>query len=271
MQRNKNDPQKAIETAKSLIESQDFTEEMTITQWLFRLNLETFAPGFLKENLHRVNELKGVSSGDLGKFGITKEGDKKRIMNMITGEESCKKGFMLMSHGSMRALLSLFLKDNHEIERIVALIPENYITEFHLRDIFEQQNTKSCEKKVKEMLERVEAFYTKKKLPKTIEKKRVFPKETPSEMLERLGLQKYVEKFIEHDVLEPEIFFQLDEGALQEIEVSNYGLRKKLVKEIESVNEKWQEELNMGDQQDGQEFIVEKVEQILKKSTSIQY
>ena len=123
--RNKNDPKKAVETAKSLIETNEFTNEMSIAQWLFRLNLDEFTDGFLKENMRRVINLKGISEGDLEKFGLKKAGDKKRIMNMIKGDDMSKKAFGYMSHQSIRALLGLFVKDSKEIESIVHLIPEN--------------------------------------------------------------------------------------------------------------------------------------------------
>ena len=95
---------------------------MSILHWLFRLNLEEFAPGFIKENIRRVIDLKGISEGNLEKFGVAKKGDQKRIMSMITGEDSAKKGFSYMSHQSMRSFLSLFLKNTKEIEALVSLI-----------------------------------------------------------------------------------------------------------------------------------------------------
>ena len=75
--RNKGDPERCLMTAGSLIENIEFTNEMSITCWLSRLNLDEFASGFLKEHIRRVMDLKGINEGNLEKFGIKKAGDKK--------------------------------------------------------------------------------------------------------------------------------------------------------------------------------------------------
>lgn len=183
--RNKSDPKKALENAQRVIESIDFSSEMSITSWLFRLNLEEFSEGFLKENISTVEDLKGISESDLTKFGISKSGDKKRIMNVINGEDSAKKAFELMSHQSIRAFLGILIKDPKEVESIVKMIPEGYLTEFHLRDVFEKELNKGIEQRAKEMMEKVRMFYSGQKLKKKEEKKKKYPKESPEEILNR--------------------------------------------------------------------------------------
>ena len=174
-----------------------------------------------------------------------------------------------MSHQSIRSLLSLLLKDSKEIENFVKLIPEGKVTEFQLRDIFEKDLYKSYELKVKELLERLHHLEQGKKPKKTIKLPARYPKETPLEVLERLGMQKYIPKFIENDVIENEFFYKLDIDTLDgEIGVDNIGLRKILMKEIETVNKKNENEEWLLEEA---LFKAESLKNVLKKSSSIQY
>ena len=46
---------------------------------------------------------------------------------------------LVSKSSSIRSLLNLYLKDSQEIESLVNLIPENLITEYHLRDVFNEE------------------------------------------------------------------------------------------------------------------------------------
>lgn len=155
--RNKNDYMKALETVKELIETNEFSDDMSISTWLFRLGVEKYSPGFLKEHIFRVGDLKGIEEGDLEKFEVKKAGHKKRIMAMIKGEDASKKAFQFMSKHSIRSFISLFLREGRKIEQLVSVIPENKVTEYHLKDIF-YKNRVNLEKKVQDLLLRVDAF-----------------------------------------------------------------------------------------------------------------
>ena len=243
---------------------------MSVSHWLFRLNLEQFTPGFIKENIKRVIDLKEISDGDLEKFGVKKEGDKKRIMNMLKGDDASKKGFNYMKHQSMRSFLSLFLKDQKEIESLVSSIPEDSITEFHLRDVFEKNLNQKYKEKADDMLSKGRTFMGKKKVRKTVDAPKKYPKETPIQILERLKMEKYIPNFIENDVLDPECFYKLEMGNLKgELKIDS--LRKVLIKENENFNKKGVEgeDIELGGPLE--ELIVEQIQNALKKSTSIKY
>lgn len=189
---------------------------------------------------------------------------------MLTGDEQSKKAFGYMSHQSIRSFLCLFLRNSKEIEELVKIIPDNQITEYHLRDIFEKNNGESYETKLKSLIQRIDNFLANKKQRKDVLKKR-YPKETPIKILEDLGMQSYIEKFKEHDVLESEFFYQLTEGNLKgELGVESFGLRKEFMKKITELTKKTEEE---EEEMIGavEELIVEKVQNALKKSGSIQY
>lgn len=246
----------------------EFTNEMSIANWLFRLNLEQFTEGFLNENISTVADLSDISESDLEKFSLKKAGDKKRILNMINGDEFSKKAFEYMSHQSMRSFLGFFIKNSKEIEGFIKLIPENYITEFHLRDIFEKDFNKSFETKARDLLEKVQLFHSGKKIKKTKkEEVKKYPKESPTEILERLKLEEFIPKFKEQGVLEQEFFYKLNEGLMTGLGITSYGMKKLLMKEIDEFNKK---EVNEEDNIE-KEVSLKKIQRVLLKTKSIQY
>lgn len=69
---------------------------MSINEWLRRLNMHQFAPKFKKDGgVKRVMDLKYIGEGDLQGYGIEALTDRKRIMDMIQGEENTKMLFAL--------------------------------------------------------------------------------------------------------------------------------------------------------------------------------
>ena len=241
--RHKNEPHKAIENTGDLIEINEYTNEMSIKDWLFRLNLEIFAEEFVKENIWRVGDLKGMNEGGLDKYGVKKLGDQKRIVNMLKGDEMAKKAFGFMSKPSIRSLMNLYLNDPKQVEELVQSIPENTVTEFHLSDVFDDETRGTLQKKIKEMVNRVENFKKAGKIEKPVEKKKKYPKETPEEILNRLGMEKNVETFIKNDALNPEIFYGLTSDDLERnFQVELVGKRMKLMKVINEFNAKEEDE-----------------------------
>lgn len=78
----------AIENAKSLLDADYQIKDMTIGEWLRRLNMEQYAPKFRKEaGVKRRSDLKYVGEGELMAYGMTALTDRKRVMNMISGNE----------------------------------------------------------------------------------------------------------------------------------------------------------------------------------------
>lgn len=61
---------------------------MSIYEWLRRLNMHKYAHKFRKEGgVKRVCDLRHIGEGDLSCYGMTALTDRKRIMNMMMGEE----------------------------------------------------------------------------------------------------------------------------------------------------------------------------------------
>ena len=242
---------------------------MNIKEWLFRLNLDEFVNEFLKENILKASDMKGINESQLVKFGVKKKGDQKRIIDMIKGDDLSKKAFSLMSHQSIRSFLWLYMNNIKEIEAVVQLIPENCITEFHLRDIFERNGKKNLENDINDFIQRIKNSSQNQKVKKSETSTKKYPKETPTQILERLKLESFIEKFKENKVLDAEYFYELNEGELAVIGIESYGMRKLLMKEIDNFNKKSQEVEIEGSQI--HELLNERVQNILKKSGSIQY
>ena len=233
LHRNKSNVKKAIETADTLIGPKDFVSKMNISNWLFRLNLIEYASNFLKENITTVSDLKEISEKNLEKIGIKKSGDRQRILNMIKNDEDHQRAFEFMPHQSIQSFLGFYLKNSKKIENFLKIIPEEKITEFHLRDVFEKNCDKNVEEKINEMIEKTKLYYSEGRIFKNAEKKCPFQKNI-EEFLKELNLdEKTIEKFREQGVLEPEYFYRLKQNHLKGLGVESFGMRNIIMKEID--------------------------------------
>lgn len=69
---------------------------MSINEWLRRLNMHQYAHKFRKEGgVKRVQDLKYIGEGDLTTYGIEAMTDRKRIIEMMAGNENAKMLFAL--------------------------------------------------------------------------------------------------------------------------------------------------------------------------------
>ena len=57
---NKNQPQKALASAESLLDIEYQIKDMSINEWLRRQNLHRFATGFKKQGILRVSDLRTI-------------------------------------------------------------------------------------------------------------------------------------------------------------------------------------------------------------------
>ena len=251
--RFKNKPEEAVDKAKFIAEQSEFFEEMTIKEWLCRLNLEELTMGFHKQKIRRVRDLKDFTEGDLEKCDVKKKGDLTRILNMLKGEDNAKKGFTILTSQALRGLLALYVGNNKEIDSILNMIGEKKLSEFQLRDVFEKELNRKPIDKIKEIIN------GEGKKKETLVKKQKIPKEEPINVLEKLKMERFLVKFEENDVLGKEEFYKLDDGSLTEIGVDHIASRFALVDEIEKLKKESEEEEEIY-------FVRE-----FKKSQSIRY
>lgn len=86
----------ALENAKSLLDIEHQMKDLSIGEWLRRLNMQQYLAKFKKDGgIKRVIDLKYIGEGDLTGFGITALTDRKRIMEMVQGADLAKQLFAL--------------------------------------------------------------------------------------------------------------------------------------------------------------------------------
>lgn len=104
---------------------------MSINEWLRRLNMHKFAPKFKKEGgVRRVCDLQYIGEGDLSAYGMTALTDRKRVMNMMMGEEQAKQLFALQTRSQARTILANFLSNDQDMVKILDIVGEEQITGF---------------------------------------------------------------------------------------------------------------------------------------------
>lgn len=73
-------------------------KDMSIYEWLCRLNLQSYAAKLRKEyGVRRASDLKHIGEGDLLNIEMTALMDRKRVIGMISGNEECKQYFALQT------------------------------------------------------------------------------------------------------------------------------------------------------------------------------
>lgn len=230
----KDEAGQALKNTKNLVESNEFSEEMGIAEWLFRLNLSKYAYNFKKEGIFTVSNLKRIGESDLTLYGLKTFGEKKRVINMLKGEDRTKKAFQLLSKTGVRGVVMNYTTDENVICSIVNSVTENFISEFILRDFLDYENKDLEIGKMKALIAKVEKM----KKIRVLKEKIAYPKEKPREILERINLKNFIKKFEEEKVLDEETFYTLDERKLENVfEIKSVGGRMKLLKIIKDFND----------------------------------
>lgn len=107
--KNRLDPKAAITNAKGLLDMDYQIKDMSINEWLRRLNFQKYAPKFRKDGCKRVSDLRYIGEGELSAFGMEALTDRKRVMAMIQGQEQAKTLFALQTRPQARTLIAQFL------------------------------------------------------------------------------------------------------------------------------------------------------------------
>jgi len=72
-------------------------KDMSVNAWLRRLNMHKYTSKFRKDGIRRVSDLRFVGDGDLASWGMTALTDRRRVLDMIQGDETAKSRFALQS------------------------------------------------------------------------------------------------------------------------------------------------------------------------------
>ena len=105
----RDDPNEAISKAKSLLDMDYQIKDMSINEWLRRLNLHQYVTKFRKDGIKRVSDLRYVGEGDLMSWGMEALTDRKRVVDMMNGKDEAKTLFALQNRSQARTILAQFL------------------------------------------------------------------------------------------------------------------------------------------------------------------
>jgi len=79
-----------------------------------------------------------VDQGQFAELEITDKLEVRRLWNMLVGEQETKDNFNYLSKHGIRAIGQIFISNQKLLNELVDYIPEDIMTGFHLRDIFDK-------------------------------------------------------------------------------------------------------------------------------------
>lgn len=243
------------------------TKDMTIDEWLHRLNLLHLKPNFDKHKIRRVMDLTHIPDQGLfqGELGVEDKLKVRRLWNMMIGEQETKDSFKYLSNHGIRAIGQIFLKEESLVNELVNSVPEDMLTGFHLRDIFDS-TLKLPEIKTKIY----DTVLFNKRFPRTLEISRdpPAPKVEDEDGPDHEGVQgsarkgkkskidfdlvKFftdlnatdcINKLQKQDLNDSELFFKLDIGVIEStLDLKPQGKKMKIMAKIKELREKFEKE-----------------------------
>jgi hypothetical protein len=107
-------------------------DEMSVSEWLRKINMQKYAHIFAKMKIYYVTDLRYFNDEkDLKeKLGITDVMDVKRILCMIKGDKISKEEFKVLSANGARHIIKKFIGDEASIENIVENMTPDSLTGF---------------------------------------------------------------------------------------------------------------------------------------------
>ena len=141
--KHKNSATQCIEHAKDLMKEDigAIRKDFMVMDWLQQMNLGHLADKFKKHKFTRMEDM--VLLDEAKKFkesDIGNELETRRMWNMLQGEEEHKDLFGYLSKHGVRSIVQLFFKEKSMIDEFVDQIPEETLTGFQLRDIFDNNS-----------------------------------------------------------------------------------------------------------------------------------
>lgn len=123
--------------AKDILKSPELMGEMTIEEWLDRLNLIKFMPVFVKNQVYLVSQISSHCNRDGSfsegfDFGTADDQDKMRLGLMARGDKSAKEGFEYKSVQGCRQILAKLIKNRLIREKLLRYIKDDSITGYQL-------------------------------------------------------------------------------------------------------------------------------------------
>lgn len=109
----RDEPQTQVDKVKDILLDSATIDEMTVSEWLRKINMQKYAHIFAKMKIYYVTDLRYFSDEkDLTeKLGITDVMDVKRIICMIKGDKISKEEFKVLSANGARHIIKKFIGD----------------------------------------------------------------------------------------------------------------------------------------------------------------
>lgn len=107
--------------------------DMTIEEWLNRLNLIQLKKHFLEHKIRRVEDLSHINDeGLLMDYNLC-DGNtlhQRRLWRILIGDDEFKENFKYLSKHAIRNIGQTFLENQRDVEDLANQVPENTITGF---------------------------------------------------------------------------------------------------------------------------------------------
>eukprot|EP00347_Sterkiella_histriomuscorum_P005490 403356416 len=279
----------AIGQAKLLLEIDQQIKDMSIEEWLRRLNFSQYVLKFKKiGNVKTVSDLKYIQEGDLIEYGFKVMTDRKRVMDMMNGDQEVKVLFQMQNITQIRQIVSQFVKDDSEAKEFVEMIGEEQITGWQLIDIFDanrdldvvklklynkiQHNQAIAQGQLKEEIEDEEDNGPNIKSATSSEEKakEELLSNNVETFLKQFGFEDCIPKLEEHDIADPEVFFGLTEDEMiTNLGITKEGRKYKFKRQIKELKEQLEKKKAEREEQKMKRRTGETFELLQKRSSVI--
>jgi len=134
----RDDPKKCVENARDMIRVNDDQSEMSISEWLYRINATKMIQKFTKIDCLFVPDIKDnldprdPSALDPEKFKFTADDLylKLRMNSVIAGTSEAKEDFKYLTSNQVRSIIAKFVKNKIMLEELVEMVEDQTITGF---------------------------------------------------------------------------------------------------------------------------------------------
>lgn len=115
--------------------------------------------------MRRVSDLQYIcEQGQFFEYGISEKLEVRRLWDMLSGHKEAKEHFKYLSKHGIRGIAQIFISDSKLLDQMVDLIPDNVLTGYHLKDIFDTT------KKISEIKQKLyDVVLFNKRFPKSLE------------------------------------------------------------------------------------------------------
>ena len=138
-------PQKTLDNAQELMHSHvELINEMSVGEWLMRLNLIELAPKMAQLNMVQITDLKvflDEKKLDELKVEFKYPIHKARFNSMIQGKDQITLAdFKLITVQTAKQILGKFIKNKSKFEELSSYLEDNVMSAFQLRDVLTFNN-----------------------------------------------------------------------------------------------------------------------------------